>query len=69
VGPHIQKLHPRKAQGFDGIDSRIAKALPKKGILFLVLLVLCCDNDDTNARKTAEPCPVLPTDKLASQVL
>jgi len=35
---HIQKLHPRKAPGFDGIDSRIAKALPKKGILFLVLL-------------------------------
>jgi len=35
---HIQKLHPRKALGFDGIDSRIAKALPKKGILILVLL-------------------------------
>jgi len=35
---YIQKLHPRKAPGFDGIDSRIAKALPKKGILFLVLL-------------------------------
>jgi len=36
---HIQKLHPRKAPGLDGIDSRIAKALPKKGILFLVLLL------------------------------
>ncbi|KAH8345619.1 hypothetical protein KR059_007662, partial [Drosophila kikkawai] len=35
---HIRKLHPNKAPGFDGIDSRIAKALPKKGILFLVLL-------------------------------
>jgi len=35
---HIQKLHPRKAPGFDGIDSRIAKALPKKGIVLLVLL-------------------------------
>jgi len=35
---HIQKLHPRKAPVFDGIDSRIAKALPKKGTLFLVLL-------------------------------
>jgi len=43
VGPeevclHIQKLHPRKAPGFDGVDSTIAKALPKRGILFLVLL-------------------------------
>jgi len=35
---HIQKLHPRKEPGFDGIDSRIANALPKKRILFLVLL-------------------------------
>ncbi|KAH8308530.1 hypothetical protein KR059_008027, partial [Drosophila kikkawai] len=33
-----EELHPSKAPGFDGIDSRIAKALPKKGILFLVLL-------------------------------
>jgi len=35
---YIQKLHPRKAPGFDGIDSRISKAFPKKGILFLVPL-------------------------------
>jgi len=34
----IRKLQCSKAPGFDGIDSRIAKALPRKGILFLVLL-------------------------------
>jgi len=34
----IRKLQRSKASGFDRIDSRIAKALPRKGILFLVLL-------------------------------
>ncbi|KAH8275077.1 hypothetical protein KR018_007677, partial [Drosophila ironensis] len=34
----IRKLHPNKEPGFDGIDTRVARALPKKGILFLVLL-------------------------------
>jgi len=38
VCSRIRKLQRSKAPGFDGIDSRIAKALPRKGILFIVLL-------------------------------
>jgi len=30
---------------------------------------VCCDNDDTKTRKTGEPCPVIPTDELATHIL
>jgi len=72
---HVQKLHPRKAPGFDGIDSRIAKALPKKGILFLILLfnsMLRIHHFPSQwkcAVITMIPCPVLTTDKLATHIL
>jgi len=36
--PRRSRPSNSQAPGFDGIDSKIAKALPRKGILFLVLL-------------------------------
>ncbi|EDW05099.1 GH17529 [Drosophila grimshawi] len=34
----IRRLKSTKAPGYDGIDGRVAKALPEKGVMFLVLL-------------------------------